>query len=87
MMLPPQGDPSPGANAWGLHLQWPARLEVTQASVPARQPLLALRRRIAAIAGHPEVAGGAWLQHAKLCRSAGGAHMNAIHSPDYRLLL
>lgn len=67
-----QREPSPGVNSWALHLQWRARLEVTQPSVPARQPLLALRRRIAALAGLPGQAGAAWLQQAKLCRAAGG---------------
>lgn len=70
-ILVAQKDPHPGRLEWGRQLQWGPRLGVTQASLPARAPLLELRRRLAAIAGQESFVGAAWLQQAKLCRAAG----------------
>lgn len=63
--------PDAGAHERERRLQWDPRLAVTQAGLPARGPILALRRQLASLAGVPDDAGAAWLQHAKLSRAAG----------------
>ncbi|GAX74920.1 hypothetical protein CEUSTIGMA_g2366.t1 [Chlamydomonas eustigma] len=52
-------------------LKWQKRLSSTQASLGIQEPLLSMRRQLAGILGLEKEAGAAWLQYAKLCRSAG----------------
>lgn len=60
-----------GAKDRARRLGWDSRLLLTQPTVATQEPLLALRRQLAAMLGDDEAAGLCWLQHAKLCRGAG----------------
>ena len=50
---------------------WENRLRLTQPSLWAREPLLALRRLVLGASSLGAQVGDCWLQYAKLCRSAG----------------
>lgn len=50
---------------------WECRLKLTQPSLWAREPLLALRRLVFSTSGLGAQVGNCWIQYAKLCRSAG----------------
>ncbi|CAL9149410.1 serine/threonine-protein kinase ATR isoform X2 [Musa acuminata AAA Group] len=50
---------------------WENRLRITQPSLRAREPLLALRRLVFRTNNLGAQVGTCWLQYAKLCRSAG----------------
>ncbi len=81
--LPPlrkssQEMPDAGPHDRERRLHWGPRLAVTQAGLGARGPILALRRQLAGLAAVPADAGAAWLQHAKLCRAAGGGAGTAL---------
>ena len=43
----------------------------SQCLAPAQEPILALRRQLAALTGADAEAGKCWLAHAKLCRANG----------------
>lgn len=54
--------------------------------VPAQEPILALRRQLAVLAGAGADAGRCWLQHARACRLAGHRYLPfseiLLPSPD-----
>ncbi|XP_027365272.1 serine/threonine-protein kinase ATR [Abrus precatorius] len=50
---------------------WESRLRLTQSSLWAREPLLALRRLVFGASGLGAQVGNCWLQYSKLCRLAG----------------
>ncbi|XP_057427688.1 serine/threonine-protein kinase ATR isoform X2 [Lotus japonicus] len=50
---------------------WDNRLRITQSSLWAREPLLALRRLVFGASGLGAQVGNCWLQYSKLCRLAG----------------
>lgn len=50
---------------------WESRLQFTQPSLWAREPLLAFRRMVFGASGLGAQVGNCWLQYAKLCRMAG----------------
>ncbi|KAK9914842.1 hypothetical protein WJX75_001188 [Coccomyxa subellipsoidea] len=52
-------------------LRWDERLRITQSSLATQEPILALRRQLAVLAGEEAEAGTCWLQHAQLCRVSG----------------
>ncbi|BDA43155.1 Serine/threonine-protein kinase ATR at C-terminar half [Coccomyxa sp. Obi] len=52
-------------------LRWDERLRITQSSLATQEPILALRRQLAVLAGDVDEAGKCWLQHAQLCRISG----------------
>ncbi|KAL4421833.1 hypothetical protein ABPG77_001622 [Micractinium sp. CCAP 211/92] len=52
-------------------LRWDERLAATQSSLSTQEPILALRRQLAALSGAAEQAGECWLQLAQLCRGTG----------------
>ncbi|XP_078439829.1 ataxia telangiectasia-mutated and RAD3-like protein isoform X2 [Wolffia australiana] len=56
---------------------WDDRLKFTQASLWAREPLLAFRRLVFSLSNLGAQVGNCWLQYAKLCRSAG--HYETAH--------
>lgn len=56
---------------------WDDRLKITQASLWAREPLLAFRRLVFNASNMGPQVGNCWLQYAKLCRSAG--HYETAH--------
>ncbi|XP_020579052.1 serine/threonine-protein kinase ATR [Phalaenopsis equestris] len=56
---------------------WEHRLKLTQPSLWAREPLLALRRLVFGASGLDAQVGNCWLQYAKLCRSSG--HYETAH--------
>ncbi|CAA6663251.1 unnamed protein product [Spirodela intermedia] len=56
---------------------WDDRLKITQASLWAREPLLAFRRLVFNASNMGLQVGNCWLQYAKLCRSAG--HYETAH--------
>ncbi|RRT68072.1 hypothetical protein B296_00005474 [Ensete ventricosum] len=56
---------------------WENRLRITQPSLRAREPLLALRRLVFRTNNLGAQVGTCWLQYAKLCRSAG--HYETAH--------
>ncbi|KAM8952244.1 serine/threonine-protein kinase ATR isoform 2-T2 [Pelodytes ibericus] len=65
-------------------LNWPARLEMTQNSYRAREPILALRRALLTINKRPnytDMIGECWLQSARVARKAGH------HQAAYNALL
>ncbi|CAH2247104.1 serine threonine- kinase atr isoform X1 [Pelobates cultripes] len=65
-------------------LNWPARLEMTQNSHRAREPILALRRALLAVNKRPnqaDMVGECWLQSARVARKAGH------HQAAYNALL
>ncbi|KAL4186626.1 hypothetical protein AMTRI_Chr09g34870 [Amborella trichopoda] len=51
--------------------EWENRLRLTQPSLWAREPLLALRRLVFGASNLRAEVGNCWLQYAKLCRAAG----------------
>lgn len=51
--------------------EWEHRLELTQKTLWAREPILALRRLVFQTSRMPSEVGSCWLQYAKLCRTAG----------------
>ncbi|XP_072968879.1 serine/threonine-protein kinase ATR [Typha angustifolia] len=56
---------------------WENRLNLTQPSLWAREPLLAFRRLVYSLSSMSAQVGNCWLQYAKLCRSAG--HSETAH--------
>ncbi|XP_073435201.1 serine/threonine-protein kinase ATR isoform X1 [Dendrobates tinctorius] len=63
-------------------LNWPARLEMTQNSYRAREPILALRRALLTAGKRPcltDMIGECWLQSARVARKA-GHHQTAYNA-------
>ncbi|XP_075426221.1 serine/threonine-protein kinase ATR isoform X3 [Ascaphus truei] len=63
-------------------LNWPARLEMTQNSYRAREPILALRRALLTLnkrSDYIDTVGECWLQSARVARKA-GHHQTAYNS-------
>ncbi|KAG8580917.1 hypothetical protein GDO81_007479 [Engystomops pustulosus] len=63
-------------------LNWPARLEMTQNSYRAREPVLALRRALLTVCkrpGYTDMIGECWLQSARVARKA-GHHQTAFNA-------
>jgi serine/threonine-protein kinase ATR len=56
-------------------LRWDERLRITQSSLASQEPVLALRRQLASLAGDGGGAGDCWLRLARLCRGTG--HLDA----------
>ena len=76
-------DPPPSAAERRGLLHWRERLAATQPNLGTREPLLALRRRLAALLGDGAEEGRCWLQQAQLCRAAGqhdGAEAAALQA-------
>ncbi|XP_075124962.1 serine/threonine-protein kinase ATR [Leptodactylus fuscus] len=72
-------------------LKWPARLEMTQNSYRAREPILALRRALLTVgkrSGYTDMIGECWLQSARVARKAGHhqtAYNALLNAGDTRL--
>ncbi|CAI9569410.1 unnamed protein product, partial [Staurois parvus] len=65
-------------------LNWQARLEMTQNSYRAREPILAVRRALLTVSNRPnytDMVGECWLQSARVARKAGH------HQAAYNALL
>ncbi|PSC70468.1 serine threonine-kinase ATR isoform X1 [Micractinium conductrix] len=60
-----------GSAEWQISLRWEDRLRLTQSSLASQEPILALRRQLAALSGKAAEAGECWLQLAQLCRGTG----------------
>ncbi|KAM4771138.1 serine/threonine-protein kinase ATR [Rhinophrynus dorsalis] len=76
LLQEPAGDPTTDS------LNWPARLEMTQNSYRAREPILALRRALLTInkrPNHTDMVGECWLQSARVARKA-GHHQTAYNA-------
>ncbi|XP_074261902.1 serine/threonine-protein kinase ATR isoform X2 [Saimiri boliviensis] len=73
---------SPGDNSQEDSLNWVARLEMTQNSYRAKEPILALRRTLLSLNKRPdynEMVGECWLQSARVARKA-GHHQTAYNA-------
>ncbi|XP_004459286.1 serine/threonine-protein kinase ATR isoform X1 [Dasypus novemcinctus] len=73
---------SPGNSSQEDSLNWVARLEMTQNSYRAKEPILALRRALLSLNKRPdysEMVGGCWLQSARVARKA-GHHQTAYNA-------
>ncbi|XP_003416220.1 serine/threonine-protein kinase ATR isoform X1 [Loxodonta africana] len=73
---------SPGDSAQEDSLNWVARLEMTQNSYRAKEPILALRRALLSLNKRPdysEMVGECWLQSARVARKA-GHHQTAYNA-------
>ncbi|XP_006869932.1 PREDICTED: serine/threonine-protein kinase ATR [Chrysochloris asiatica] len=73
---------SPGVNAQEDSFNWVARLEMTQNSYRAKEPILALRRALLSLNKRPdysEMVGECWLQSARVARKA-GHHQTAYNA-------
>ncbi|KAI5934857.1 serine/threonine-protein kinase ATR isoform X1 [Manis javanica] len=73
---------SPGDNSQEDALNWGARLEMTQNSYRAKEPILALRRALLSLNKRPdynEMVGECWLQSARVARKA-GHHQTAYNA-------
>ncbi|KAG8511432.1 Serine/threonine-protein kinase ATR, partial [Galemys pyrenaicus] len=73
---------SPGENSQEDSLNWVARLEMTQNSYRAKEPILALRRALLSLNKRPdynEMLGECWLQSARVARKA-GHHQTAYNA-------
>jgi serine/threonine-protein kinase ATR len=64
-------DENLGSKLQDMVQSWEARIRVTQPSLWAREPILALHRLILSASNMQVEAGSCWLQFAKLCRVAG----------------
>ncbi|XP_053567639.1 serine/threonine-protein kinase ATR [Bombina bombina] len=72
----------PAGNLTKDPLNWPARLEMTQNSYRAREPILALRRALLTLNNRRDnidMVGECWLQSARVARKA-GHHQTAFNS-------
>uniref|UniRef100_A0A8C4H1Z7 Serine/threonine-protein kinase ATR n=1 Tax=Dicentrarchus labrax TaxID=13489 RepID=A0A8C4H1Z7_DICLA len=58
---------------------WSDRLEMTQNSFRAKEPILALRRALFSLGPHKELVGECWLQSARVARKA-GHHQTAFNA-------
>ncbi|KAF3827192.1 hypothetical protein GH733_002678 [Mirounga leonina] len=73
---------SPGDTSQEDSLNWVARLEMTQNSYRAKEPILALRRALLSLNKRPdynEMVGECWLQSARVARKA-GHHQTAYNA-------
>uniref|UniRef100_A0A8I5N8P4 Serine/threonine-protein kinase ATR n=1 Tax=Papio anubis TaxID=9555 RepID=A0A8I5N8P4_PAPAN len=73
---------SPGDSSQEDSLNWVARLEMTQNSYRAKEPILALRRALLSLNKRPdydEMVGECWLQSARVARKA-GHHQTAYNA-------
>ncbi|XP_066455638.1 serine/threonine-protein kinase ATR [Eleutherodactylus coqui] len=73
-------DPATDSNTDSFN--WPARLEMTQNSYRAREPILALRRALLTVGkrpGYTDIIGDCWLQSARVARKA-GHHQTAYNA-------
>ncbi|XP_036048485.1 serine/threonine-protein kinase ATR [Onychomys torridus] len=73
---------SPGGSCNEDSLNWAARLEMTQNSYRAKEPILALRRALLSLNKRPdynEMVGECWLQSARVARKA-GHHQTAYNA-------
>ncbi|XP_035133972.3 serine/threonine-protein kinase ATR isoform X3 [Callithrix jacchus] len=73
---------SPGDSSQEDSLNWVARLEMTQNSYRAKEPILALRRTLLSLNKRPdynEMVGECWLQSARVARKA-GHHQTAYNA-------
>ncbi|XP_040283994.1 serine/threonine-protein kinase ATR isoform X1 [Bufo bufo] len=73
-------DPAPDSTTESLN--WPARLEMTQNSYRAREPILAVRRALLTVGSRPgftDMIGECWLQSARVARKA-GHHQTAYNA-------
>ncbi|KAK2505823.1 hypothetical protein MC885_005294 [Smutsia gigantea] len=73
---------SPGDSSQEDSLNWGARLEMTQNSYRAKEPILALRRALLSLNKRPdynEMVGECWLQSARVARKA-GHHQTAYNA-------
>ncbi|XP_060241479.1 serine/threonine-protein kinase ATR [Meriones unguiculatus] len=73
---------SPGDSCNEDSLNWAARLEMTQNSYRAKEPILALRRALLSLNKRPdynEMVGECWLQSARVARKA-GHHQTAYNA-------
>uniref|UniRef100_A0A8C0XLQ1 Serine/threonine-protein kinase ATR n=1 Tax=Castor canadensis TaxID=51338 RepID=A0A8C0XLQ1_CASCN len=73
---------SPGNTCQEDSLNWGARLEMTQNSYRAKEPILALRRALLSLNKRPdynEMVGECWLQSARVARKA-GHHQTAYNA-------
>ncbi|XP_031199912.1 serine/threonine-protein kinase ATR [Mastomys coucha] len=80
--LKPLFHKSPGDNCNEDSLNWAARLEMTQNSYRAKEPILALRRALLSLNKRPdynEMVGECWLQSARVARKA-GHHQTAYNA-------
>ncbi|KAL1781523.1 serine serine/threonine-protein kinase ATR [Sigmodon hispidus] len=82
---------SPGDRCNEDSLNWAARLEMTQNSYRAKEPILALRRALLSLNKRPdynEMVGECWLQSARVARKAGHhqtAYNALLNAGDSRL--
>ncbi|KAM4694360.1 serine/threonine-protein kinase ATR [Discoglossus pictus] len=82
----------PAGNLAKDPLNWPARLEMTQNSYRAREPILALRRALLTMNNrhdYNEMVGECWLQSARVARKAGHhqtAYNSLLNAGEFRLL-
>ncbi|XP_053315671.1 serine/threonine-protein kinase ATR [Spea bombifrons] len=85
LLQKPAGEPTKDT------LNWLARLEMTQNSYRAREPILALRRALLTIdkrPNHTDMIGECWLQSARVARKAGhhqAAYNALLNAGDSRL--
>ncbi|XP_052043584.1 serine/threonine-protein kinase ATR isoform X2 [Apodemus sylvaticus] len=80
--LKPLFHKSPGDSCNEDSLNWAARLEMTQNSYRAKEPILALRRALLSLNKRPdynEMVGECWLQSARVARKA-GHHQTAYNA-------